>query len=136
MNTKTTIKAGGGVVVNPEGEILMIFRRKCWDLPKGKLDKGETIEECALREVREECGVQNLALGQFICTTRHEYQERGTQIIKETSWFEMQGSGKLTPQTEEDIESARWVVPSEVETLLKNSYPTIQEVIREFKELQ
>lgn len=136
MNTKTTIKAGGGVVVNPEGKILMIFRRKHWDLPKGKLDKGETIEECALREVREECGVENLVLGQFICTTIHEYEERGAQIIKETSWFEMQGSGELTPQTEEDIESARWVATSELSALLENSYPTIQEVIREFHELK
>jgi len=67
------IKAGGGIVTNELGELLMIFRRGKWDLPKGKLDAGETIEECALREVNEETGVQNLELGKLIAITQHEY---------------------------------------------------------------
>lgn len=129
MATKTIIKAGGGVVINPEGQILMIFRRGKWDLPKGKLEEGESIEKCALREVQEECGIDNLVLGEFLCITRHEYQERGEELLKESHWFMMRGSGAPTPQSEEDITVARWVSIDELPELMENSYPTIREVL-------
>lgn len=132
MAIKTTIKAGGGLVTNPKGEILMIFRRSRWDLPKGKLEAGETIEECALREVREECGIDNLALGEFLCTTHHEYIENGRAIDKESHWFTMSGSGTPKPQTEEDITQARWVSRTQAAELLGNSYDTIREVFYKF----
>ncbi|MEF9950565.1 MAG: NUDIX domain-containing protein [Mucinivorans sp.] len=132
MTTKTTIKAGGGVVINPKGEILMIFRRGHWDLPKGKLEEGESIECCALREVEEECGIGDLILGRFICITEHNYTEHGCDLIKQTHWFAMQGEGLLTPQLSEDITRACWVDPAEVPVFLEQSYPSIAEVFREF----
>lgn len=135
MPTKTTIKAGGGLVVNSAGEILMIFRRSRWDLPKGKLEAGETIEECALREVAEECGIDDLVLVEFLCTTHHEYIENGRPIDKESHWFLMSGSGTPKPQTEEDITQARWVPRAEVAELLSNSYDTICTVFDKFKNL-
>ncbi|MEG0466903.1 MAG: NUDIX hydrolase [Mucinivorans sp.] len=132
MATKTIIKAGGGVVINPEGEILMIFRRGHWDLPKGKLEEGETIEQCALREVEEECGIDNLTLGKFLRITEHEYTEKGRDLVKQTHWFAMQGSGTATPQAIEDITSAQWVPISEIPELLAHSYPSIQTVMNDF----
>lgn len=135
MPTKTTIKAGGGLVVNSAGEILMIFRRSRWDLPKGKLEAGETIEECALREVAEECGIDDLVLVEFLCTTHHEYIENGRPIDKESHWFLMSGSGTPKPQIEEDIEQARWVSRNEAAELLYNSYDTIRTVFCKFENL-
>lgn len=130
MATKKIIKAGGGLVRNEVGDVLMIFRRGHWDLPKGKLDPGETIEECALREVEEECGIGGLVLGPLVGTTEHEYTEHGEQIVKQTSWFEMSGSGTLTPQTEEEIQLAQWVPTHEIQGLLDKAYPTIATLLR------
>ncbi|MBV9986191.1 MAG: NUDIX domain-containing protein, partial [Chitinophagaceae bacterium] len=104
---KPKIVAAGGLVQNENGELLMIYRRGKWDLPKGKLDKGESIEACALREVTEETGVRNLQLGALIDIGYHEYFDKYLQqeVIKETHWFRMSATGTqhLVPQTEEDI---------------------------------
>jgi len=99
------IRAGGGLVENEKGEVLFMFRRGKWDLPKGKLDPGETLESCALREVKEETGVSQLELIQFLLVTEHEYEERGLFILKETHWYRMKTTSheSLIPQTEEDI---------------------------------
>ena len=63
---KVIIEAAGGLVFNEKNELLMIFRRGFWDLPKGKVDEGETLEQCAVREVQEETGLQNIMLGDFL----------------------------------------------------------------------
>lgn len=126
------IYAGGGVTTNEHGEILMIFRHTRWDLPKGKLEPGENIEECALREVTEECGVDpaGLALGKFLTETFHLYQLNGEWIVKKTSWYAMTYTGKQkpTPQTEEDITALEWVNPAKLDTYLRTTYPTIVDV--------
>src|SRR5687768_10305781 len=80
------IDAGGGVVVNENGDVLMIYRRGKWDLPKGKLDEGEDIAECALREVSEETGLQKLELKEKICDTYHIYSQYGQNLLKHTAW--------------------------------------------------
>lgn len=104
------IGAAGGVVYNNKGQILVIFRRGYWDLPKGKIDKGETPEEAALREVNEETGLKQLSLGMLLCKTRHTYQLNGKRILKTTFWYRMDAAdASLTPQREEDIEFAEWV---------------------------
>lgn len=130
------IIAGGGIVENEEGKILFQYRRGKWDLPKGKLDEGETIEECAVREVEEETGLQNIQLGELIGVTRHEYKENGKEIEKETYWFAMKVSGdqKLTPQLEEDILELRWVALDEAEEYFENTFPNIVEILRKFNE--
>jgi len=104
------IEAAGGLVFNTAGEALFIFRRGFWDLPKGKIDPGETIKEAAVREVQEETGIQQITLGPALIDTYHTYKtKKGRRILKKTYWFEMQTSDTaLTPQTEEDIDIAQW----------------------------
>lgn len=133
---KKTIVAGGGLVQNEQGELLMMYRRGKWDLPKGKLDEGETIEACAIREVMEETGVINIELGGLIDIGHHDYYDRYLQeeVIKETHWFAMKAKGEQTPvpQTEEDITAIKWVSGAELETCLEDSYPNVVELVRKF----
>jgi 8-oxo-dGTP pyrophosphatase MutT (NUDIX family) len=133
---KKRIIAAGGLVINGENKLLMIFRRGFWDLPKGKLDDGETIEACAIREVQEETGVVDIELGDFITITYHEYFDTYLQlpVVKESHWYAMKvkGSPTLIPQTAEDITDIEWVDAITRETYLQKSYPSIQEVARIF----
>ncbi|MDB5197154.1 MAG: hypothetical protein JWP88_1525 [Flaviaesturariibacter sp.] len=126
----TIIQAGGGFVYTPENQVLLIFRRGKWDLPKGKLDDGETIETCAIREVQEETGVAIKELGKSILTTYHHYQERGESILKESHWYFMQADKQvLSPQTEEDIEKCEWVNLNSLSSYFDNTHPSIRDVI-------
>jgi 8-oxo-dGTP pyrophosphatase MutT (NUDIX family) len=132
----TPIIAAGGIVVNPNKEILWIFRRGFWDLPKGKLDPNETIEACALREVMEETGITNLLLGDLIVTTKHQYHDKylNTEVEKTTYWYKMSTDqlqdGK--PQTEEDIEAVAWVKQDDLAPYLEQTYDTIKQVMEAF----
>jgi 8-oxo-dGTP pyrophosphatase MutT (NUDIX family) len=127
------VYSGGGVVVNEHGSILMILRRGKWDLPKGKLDDGEDIEQCALREVREETGLARIELGKKIGNTMHIYTMNNKLMLKYTEWYLMSGSvkGSLVPQAEEKIEEVRWVRPADIPALLYNSFETISDVLKE-----
>lgn len=133
--TKTKIIAGGGLVLNGAGALLMIFRRGKWDLPKGKLDEGETIEQCAVREVEEETGLRNVERGELISIGYHEYFDTWLKedVIKETHWFAMRVRDKqtLTPQTEEDITDIKWVKEDELKQCLQNSYDNVVDVIKD-----
>lgn len=136
--TFEVIEAAGGVVRNPSGETLMIFRNGRWDLPKGKSEKGETIEQCALREVEEECGITNLTLGDFVAHTYHIYKLRGKYVLKRSWWWMMSyhGSDVPTPQTEEGITKVSWVSRSHMNACVENTYPTIRELIHEIENLR
>jgi 8-oxo-dGTP pyrophosphatase MutT (NUDIX family) len=127
----TLIKTGGGLVVNNDEQILMIFRRGKWDLPKGKIDKGETLEHCAIREVEEETGLKNINLGEKITTTYHTYTEFGKRILKESHWYKMQCTTdqKLVPQADEDITDIKWVSKSDLKKYTTNTYQTNIEVL-------
>jgi ADP-ribose pyrophosphatase YjhB (NUDIX family) len=129
------IVAAGGVVENEKGEILMIFRRGKWDLPKGKIDEGETLEECAVREVEEETGLKNIALGDKIITTYHKYDQFGKHILKESHWYNMKCNSeqKLVPQTEEDITDIKWITKTDLEKYASETYQTILEVLEHIK---
>jgi 8-oxo-dGTP pyrophosphatase MutT (NUDIX family) len=135
MNKKTII-AAGGLVTNEKDELLLIFRRGFWDLPKGKLDEGETIEACAVREVEEETGLVKVRLGKLVGVTCHEYFDEWKQrdVVKETHWFAMHVSGKqtLVPQQEEDIEEIKWVAQKDIADYLKNTYTNIVEIISKY----
>lgn len=132
----TPIIAAGGIVMNPNQEILWIFRRGFWDLPKGKLDPNETIEACAVREVMEETGISHLVLGELILKTRHQYQDKylNEEVEKTTYWYAMTTDtlqdGK--PQTEEDIEAIAWVNQADLAPYLAKTYDTIKEVMEVF----
>jgi 8-oxo-dGTP pyrophosphatase MutT (NUDIX family) len=125
------IQAGGGFVVSPSNKILMIFRKGKWDLPKGKLDEGEKIAECAVREVKEETGIKKLKLGKLLGLTYHTYKENGRHILKESHWFMMQAEKEeaLSPQTEEDIAECKWVSFDDVNAYKPNAYDSIRDVL-------
>ena len=128
----TIIKAAGGLVLN-EGEVLMIWRLKKWDLPKGKLDKNEKPKEAAVREVEEECNVK-VKLGKKICHTWHTYKQNGRRILKKTYWYRMYciDDSKMKPQVEENIEDLNWMNEGELKEALYNTYPSIRDVFRHY----
>ena len=130
----TVIQAGGGLVLNENDEILMIFRRGSWDLPKGKLDDGESIDACAIREVKEDTGLVDVRLKNALLITYHVYRENDEHILKESHWYRMKASGDTTliPQTEEQITDIRWVSLEEAVALAKGSFPSIRDVIQAF----
>jgi 8-oxo-dGTP pyrophosphatase MutT (NUDIX family) len=125
------IDAAGGYVVNPRGELLVFYRRGSWDLPKGKIDPGETPEVAAVREVREETGLRELTLGPFLLDTWHTYTQKGRRILKKTWWYKMTTpETDVTPQTEEDIEEIQWVEPEAWLAGGPEAYGSIRDVIR------
>lgn len=132
------IDAAGGVVKNKENKLLFIFRLGKWDLPKGKVDEGETIEQAATREVEEECGIGKLKITGKLSTTYHTYALKGKDIVKASHWFAMttSDSSPLKIQTEENITDAVWATPKEIPELLSKAYPSIVEVVEEYLKLQ
>ncbi|MBS1627284.1 MAG: NUDIX domain-containing protein [Bacteroidetes bacterium] len=132
-----TIIAAGGLVYNERNELLMIYRRGKWDLPKGKLDADETIEMCAVREVKEETGLLQIELLKFIGKTYHSYYDiwLNEDVQKESWWYEMKvnSNEKIIPQKEEGIETVEWVNERDLPNKLNNSYPSIIEIIAKYK---
>jgi len=126
------IEAAGGLVYNDTNQLLMIFRNGKWDLPKGKLEVGENIEQCAIREVEEECGISELLIIQQLQETYHTYEINGQKILKRTYWFEIKSSfkGNLLPQTTEGITEAVWVDKENIAEKLKNSFENITELFK------
>lgn len=122
------IKASGGVVEEETGDILMIFRRGHWDLPKGKIDPGEKKKAAAIREVMEETGVKDLEILNRIMTTRHSYRLKNKRrVLKKTFWYSMRTHRqKLVPETSEDILKAKWVNP---EKFLSKDLPIYSNII-------
>ena len=122
------VVAGGGFVVSPKGKVLFIYRNGKWDLPKGKVDKGESIENAAIREVEEETGVSGLAIERFLRTTYHIFKRNGEYRLKETHWFVMSTSftGKLVAEKSEGISKVKWKGRRKTKKALKNSYANIE----------
>lgn len=129
----TILDAAGGLVQNDRGEFLLIFRRNRWDLPKGKVEKGEELEVAALREVEEETGISELSVQRHLITTYHTYVQDGRPILKRTAWYAMKcyGNQKLIPQVEEDIVKVEWVSESNLKNYLNSSYGNIQIIFDE-----
>ena len=126
----TLIQASGGLVYSDD-TILLIFRRGKWDLPKGKLDEGEELVPCALREVQEETGLDGITFEQTLSISYHTYYEGGKHILKETHWHLMKGNDQelLTPQTEEDIEKCEWVKIDNLASYMENAPASIIDVV-------
>lgn len=125
------ILAAGGLVHSKKDEILLIFRRGKWDLPKGKLDVNEEMEACAIREVKEETGLVSVEIEKLLCITYHTYHENGKHILKESHWYLMkaQKQANLVPQLEEDIEKCEWVAMQQLAPFMKNTHASIMEVV-------
>ncbi len=127
------VVAAGGMVRNEKGKILFIYREKKWDLPKGKLDKGESIEKAALREVEEETGVKDLVIKNYLKTTYHIFKRAGEYRLKKVVWFDMTTtySGVLKGQKGEGITKVKWKGSKKTAKALKKSYLTIQSLFEE-----
>ncbi|MCB0461515.1 MAG: NUDIX domain-containing protein [Flavobacteriaceae bacterium] len=123
--------AGGGKVYNNEGKVLFIFRNDKWDLPKGRIEGNESIEEGAIREVEEETGVKNLTITKPLNTTYHIFKRNSRYKIKITYWFEMYTSynGDLLPEASEGITKVKWLGKKKQAKALKNSYANIRELM-------
>lgn len=129
------VRAAGGLVLNPNGEMLFIFRNGKWDLPKGKIDPGEDEETAAVREVEEECGIKGHSITRKITDTFHTYPLPDAKVIKTTSWFEMKVNIPviLTPQKEEGITQVCWKNKYDLPEILKNTYGSIEDVLNASK---
>lgn len=131
-NNFEIIIAAGGKVTNIEEKILFIFRLGKWDLPKGKVEVGETLKQAAIREVEEECGITYLTILRHLKDTYHIYELNDKLVLKQSVWYEMKtnDTSELVPQTEENITDARWMTDEEIQQeVLNNTYPSIKEII-------
>lgn len=130
------IVAGGGLVLNDQGQFLMMYRKKKWDIPKGKIEKGEDVKTGAIREVEEETGVKIKVVEKKLGITYHTYKLKDKWVLKETHWFLMHAkkNSNLVPQTDEGIEKVVWSTKKETKTLLKNSYASIKDVFEFYKQ--
>lgn len=128
----TPIEAAGGIVQNDQHDLLFIERLGKWDLPKGKIDDGESPEEAALREIEEETGVGNLTLKKKVGETYHAYNAYGKHFLKTTHWFYATCAGTpiLTPQTEEHITDIAWIPTADIRKPVANTYASIKEILK------
>ena len=132
----TIIKAAGGIVTKGE-KVLFIYRLSKWDLPKGKFEKGESPEICAVREVEEECNIK-VKLGPQICKTWHTYTQDRKSILKKTYWYAMESLNDvgMKPQKEEGIDDIRWMTQHEARVALVNSYPSMRYLYKRFLKME
>ena len=129
-----TIKASGGIVTNKKNQILFIYRKGKWDLPKGKMEKNESKKESALREVIEETGVKKLKIINFFSTTFHLIKVKREYFLKETHWYTMKTKydGKLKPQKSEGIISAKWKTFDEAQEIKKKTFRNIAIILTKY----
>lgn len=131
------IEAAGGIIQNDKKEILFIHRLGKWDLPKGKLEEGESLEECAKREVEEETGLKQITILKKAGETYHTYNAFGKHFLKISHWYNMacNKEQKLIPQTEEDITAIKWIKIKDIEEPLSNTYASISDIITKFLDI-
>ncbi len=132
----TYVKAAGGIV-KEEDRILAIKRLGMYDLPKGHLEAGETIEQCAVREVEEECGLTGVKITSPLSSTLHIYPRNNQWYLKKTYWYIMScpPHPSLTPQTEEDIEEVFWLPLSGIEAILPDTYASLRNIFETIRRI-
>lgn len=128
------VEAAGGIVQNEKKELLFIFRKGKWDLPKGKMEKNETQELCAEREIIEETGIKKLLLKKKVGETFHTYDDFGKHILKISHWFYFTASSSeiLEPQLAEDITDIEWIKTKDIKQPVGNTYENIKDILRTF----
>lgn len=124
------VVAAGGLVRNSKGQVLFIYRNDKWDLPKGKRESSESLEEAALREVMEETGIGSLDIQYKLGKTYHIFKRKGEMRLKTTHWYEMTSDdlGPFSPQLEEGITDVVWLNQEQQEVALRNSYRNIKQL--------
>ncbi len=129
------IEAAGGLVENDRHQFLFIYRNGIWDLPKGKMEKGENTAETAIREVQEECGIKHISIDYFLVETYHLFTENNKKRLKITHWYKMSEDKKsiLIPQTEEGIEKVEWVDIENNPQVFEKSYENIKLIFDKLK---
>ncbi len=130
----TVIEAAGGIVQNTDKDLLFIYRKNKWDLPKGKVEKNESVEICAEREIEEETGVKALTRKKKIGETYHTYDEFGKHFLKRSHWyyFTCDNDQQLQPQTAEDITEIKWFKTKDIKKPTSNTYATIKDILSSF----
>lgn len=131
------VSAAGGIVQRENGDILFIKRLGKWDLPKGKVEPGETLPDAAVREVMEETELDRLEIQYFIDTTFHMYREKtGQMVLKDTNWFKMKflGTKEAKPQIEEGITEVSWKNREGIENeVFKNTFQNIHLILEQMR---
>ncbi len=134
------IEAAGGLVADPTDHWLFIYRRDRWDLPKGMVDPGETPEQAALREVKEECGIGGLRIIHQLDPTYHVYPLNGDNAwaFKKTHWFFLRTRicCQAEPQASEGITRAEWKDPGMLDDVYSNTYGNIKEMLFTCRDLR
>lgn len=132
------VEAAGGLVTNRNNEYLLIYRLGHWDLPKGKIEAGEEIEETAVREVEEECSIYQLKIIQELIPTYHFYKIKNELTLKKAYWYEMTTESNETPKPQliEHIDKAEWCNISQLSENLKNAYVSIQDLFNYYADLK
>ncbi len=130
----TLLEAAGGIVTNNRREILFIMRNNVWDLPKGKIESGETPEIAAIRETEEESGISGTSIIHFFDYTYHTYIYQEKNILKKTWWYHMSANSDqpFKPQLEEGITKVAWLSPEELLPVFDNTYPNIKRLLSRF----
>ena len=128
------VEAAGGIVRSAYG-YLIIKRNGLWDIPKGKMDNGETPQETAVREIEEECGIESPKIEDSITETYHVYMNENKAILKKTYWYFLSyyGPQQLTPQKNEGITDALWMSEQQMYGIRGNTYGSINEVLNVYK---
>jgi 8-oxo-dGTP pyrophosphatase MutT (NUDIX family) len=127
----TEVEAAGGLVKHATGKFLFMERKGKWDLPKGHIEEGETAEDCALREVTEECGIKDHMIIKTLEPSYHTYAWEGISYLKKTNWFLMSYDGPMIsePQTEEGITRVEWLLPDEISKIKSGAWLSLTDMI-------
>lgn len=131
------IEAAGGIVKRGE-KFLVIKRKRLWDIPKGRIDKGETAEVACVREIMEECGIDGHQITQPLTETYHTMKWNGRPAIKRTYWYMLtyDGPKKTSPETKEGITKAKWMTEEEMLGIRKKTYGSINAVLDAYEGLE
>lgn len=136
VKSRFTVAEAGGGIVEKDGKFLMIYRKKKWDLPKGKKEKKETIKKCAKREVEEETGAK-VKVDSKITSIWHTYMQNKKYVLKKTHWYAMtcKDDSRLKPQKSEGITKVEWMTMEEMQEALVDSYRSLRYVVQEYQQM-
>jgi 8-oxo-dGTP pyrophosphatase MutT (NUDIX family) len=129
----TYLESAGGIVFNKYGQVLLIRKNSVWDLHKGKIEKGETPEDAAIREVHEECGLDNLFIVQHIKDTYHIFKRSGKKFLKKTYWYKMiyKGYKEPKPLKSEGITKIQWFDTDKLDQVFQFMHPNLVPLLKQ-----